>query len=132
MADYRPMPRFRYWVQFVLPLVYDDTLSYQEVLYKVVEYLNQMVSTQNQMGQDLNELADELKVVQEWIDNFDTSYAEQIIADKIATMVFFGLTDCGYFVAYIPRNWESVHFATTGLDISLEMQPEYGHLVLLY
>lgn len=132
MSEYNPIPRFRYWVQFVLPLVYDDTLSYQETLYKVVDYLNQMVATQNQIGQDLNELADELKVVQEWIDNFDTSYAEQIIADKIATMVFFGLTDCGYFVAYIPRNWDTVQFATTGLDISLEMQPEYGHLVLLY
>lgn len=132
MSEYNPIPRFRYWVQFVLPLVYDDTLSYQETLYKVVDYLNKMVTTQNQMGQDLNGLADELKIVQEWIDNYDTSYAEQIIADKIATMVFFGLTDCGYFVAYIPRNWETVQFGTTGLDIGLDMQPEYGHLVLLY
>ena len=52
------------------------------------------------------------------------------ILGKIAKTVWFGLTDTGYFVAYIPESWKSVVFKTTGLDIETELQSEYGHLVL--
>ena len=54
-----------------------------------------------------------------------------IVGDMIK-MVFFGLTDSGYFVAYIPESWKDIIFKTTGLDIDLAIQPEYGHLVLIY
>lgn len=35
---------FRYWCQTVLPLVYDDSLSYYELLNKVVVYLNNTIA----------------------------------------------------------------------------------------
>ena len=35
---------FRFWCQKVLPLVYDDSLSYYELLCKVVDYLNNVIS----------------------------------------------------------------------------------------
>lgn len=47
-------------------------------------------------------------------------------------MVFFGLTDAGYFVAYIPDGWQDIIFKTTGYDINLASMPDYGHLVLQY
>lgn len=47
-------------------------------------------------------------------------------------MVFSGLTDAGYFVAYIPEGWQDVTFKTTGWDIILDLMPDYGHLVLKY
>lgn len=47
-------------------------------------------------------------------------------------MVFFGLTDAGYFVAYIPDEWDDITFKTTGYDYSTELMPDYGHLVLQY
>lgn len=37
------MRRLRFWVQKVLPLVYDDSLSYYELLNKVVAKLNEMI-----------------------------------------------------------------------------------------
>ena len=40
MGDYKTLQPFRYWCQKVLPLVYDDSLSYYELLCKVVDYLN--------------------------------------------------------------------------------------------
>lgn len=123
---------FRMWCQKVLPLVYDDSLSYYEVLCKVVAYLNNVIEGTNGVIDDVEELKNDLGVVQNWINNFNTTYAEKIIAQYIATMVFFGLTDSGYFVAYIPENWDTIHFGTTGLDIDAPIQPEYGHLVLLY
>ena len=123
---------FRMWCQKVLPLVYDDSLSYYEVLCKVVTYLNNVIEGTNGVIDDVEELKNDLATVQNWINNFDTKYAEKIIAQYIATMVFFGLTDSGYFVAYIPENWDSIKFGTTGLDVYAPIQPEYGHLVLLY
>lgn len=123
---------FRMWCQKVLPLVYDDSLSYYEVLCKVVTYLNNVIEGTNGVIDDVEELRNDLNVVQNWINNFNTEYAEKIIAQYIATMVFFGLTDSGYFVAYIPENWNSINFGTTGLDIDAPIQPEYGHLVLMY
>lgn len=56
-------------------------------------------------------------------------------ADLVGEMVknvFFGLTDSGYFVAYIPDSWSDIIFNTTGYDINIALQPEYGHLVLSY
>lgn len=54
------------------------------------------------------------------------------IVGEMAKMVFFGLTDAGYFVAYIPETWDDIDFKTTGWDIMIALQPEYGHLVLEY
>lgn len=126
------MEAFRYWCYKVLPLVYDDSLSYYETLCKVVKYINDLIAQDKIIGNDLTELKNDITTIQNWIDNFNTEYAEKIIADYIATMVFFGLTDSGYFVAYIPENWKSIQFNTTGLDIELAIQREYGHLVLSY
>ena len=42
---------FRFWCQKVLPLVYDDSLSYYELLCKVIDYLNKM-------GEDVREFAE--------------------------------------------------------------------------
>ena len=52
-----------------------------------------------------------------------------MIGDMIK-MLWFGLTDSGYFVAYIPDSWDAVQFNTTGYDVELEIAPDYGHLVL--
>ena len=39
--------KFKFWCQKVLPLVYDDSLSYYEVLCKVVQYLNNVIEDVN-------------------------------------------------------------------------------------
>ena len=51
---------------------------------------------------------------------------------ELAKMVFFGITDNGYWVAYIPESWEDIIFNTTELDIFLADYPEYGRLVLSF
>lgn len=126
---------FRFWCQKVLPLVYDDSLSYYEVLCKVVKYINDLIDSDKEIIKDIDGLRADMAEVQQWIDNFDSHAEElfrQMIEDYIATMVFFGITDDGYFVAYIPENWDDITFNTTGLDIIIPIQPEYGHLVLSY
>ena len=122
---------FDYWCYKVLPLVYDDSLSYYEVLNKVVKRLNEMVEEDTDFADDINKLREDLDVVQKWIDNFDTSYAEKIIADHIATMIFIEISDAGYFIYYIPEKWDDITFNTTELDIRIP-DTEYGRLVLSY
>lgn len=127
-----PRNDFRFWCQKVIPLVYDDSLSYYEVLCKVVKYINELIEQDKVFGADIEELKKDVSQIQKWIDEFNVEEVDKIIAEYIATMVFFGLTDAGYFVAYIPENWDNIMFNTTGLDINVPLQQEYGHLVLSY
>ena len=123
---------FRFWCQKVLPLVYDESLSYYETLCKVVKYINDLIAQDKAFSDDIQDLQNDLKVVQDWIDNFDTGYAEKVLKEYLATMIFVDISDAGYIVYHIPSGWDSITFNTTGLDIELALQSEYGHLVLSY
>lgn len=62
-----------------------------------------------------------------WLQNNAIEWLSAIIKN-----VWFGLTDAGYFVAYVPDSWEDITFKTTGWDIDIATVPDYGHLVLQY
>lgn len=123
---------FKMWCYKVLPLVYDESLSYYEILCKVVKYINNLIDQDKIIGNELNNLKKELDTVNKWIDDFDTSYIEKIVTQYLSTMIFVEISNSGYIIYNIPENWESITFNTTGLDITLDLQPEYGHLVLSY
>lgn len=123
---------FEFWCQKVLPLVYDDSLSYYEVLCKVVDYLNKVIEDSNAIIEDYEGLKNDLAQVQEWIDNFSVGYLEKLIANKLATMIFVEISDAGYIVYYIPDSWKDITFKTTELDIHVPEHDEYGRLVLIY
>lgn len=140
--------RFKFWCQKVLPLVYDDSLSYYEVLSKVVKYINDLIKNNNEIAdileiygndiallkEDVNYLEEELEkikngeymsvylsAIEKWIDkNLPT------IIQNAVKYVFFGLSDDGYFVAYIPNSWKFIEFDTI-MDIN---DPLYGHLIM--
>lgn len=122
----------RFWCQKVLPLVYDESLSYYEVLRKLSEKLNEVIKEQNNTEDTIKEIQEALEQINKWIDEFDTEFIEKVVREYLATMIFVSITDTGYFMYHIPESWRNITFNTTGLDIELEMQPEYGHLVLSY
>lgn len=126
---------FRFWCYKVLPLVYDNSLSYYEILCKMVDYINNLIETDKLQNDEINKLKQEIQAVQNWIDNFDTSFAENVIAQYLATMIFVSISDSGYIIYNIPKHWESITFNTTGLDIENNIgvgDYDYGHLVLSY
>ena len=131
MIGFENLPKFRFWCYKVLPLVYDDSLSYYEVLCKVVDYINKLIEQDKVFADEIAELRAELEIVQNWINNFDTSYAEEILEKYIATMIFVEISDAGYIIYNIPERWEDIEFRTSGIDFSYPFL-EYGHLVLLY
>ena len=50
------------------------------------------------------------------------------LVGELVRFVFFGLTQDGYFVAYIPENWRGIQFDTI-MDTTSE---DYGKLCILY
>lgn len=56
-----------------------------------------------------------------------SKYGVDIIAEQIKT-VHFGLTNDGYFCAFIPSSWSEVQFDT----VNDSDDPLYGHLMLIY
>lgn len=100
-----------------------------EVMKKLDISFDELKKAVNEKDAEQDE---QLKELQDWINSFSNEYIEQVIQEYIQTAVFFGLTMDGYFVAYIPETWEDITFSTTGLDIEVPIEPEYGHLVLSY
>lgn len=134
MIDTRIKP-LRYWVQKVLPLVYDDSLSYYELLNKVVNKLNEVVDTDNVLIEDVNDLDGRVSTIEATLDELTSGDYSEILERYISEaikMVFFGLTDTGYFVAYIPDSWDDITFNTTEYDITVPCMTDFGHLVLSY
>lgn len=70
MGSYHKQNAFKYWVQKVLPLVYDDSLSYYELLAKVVDYLNNTIEDVNQVIEDTENLHDAYDNLQTWVNDF--------------------------------------------------------------
>lgn len=131
-----------YNVQKVLPAVYDDSLSYYELLCKIQEKLNEVIGSENNLNawqEAQDEVIGELEqLVQDFIaggykqdfDQFAQDWLDQNIQQaltKAAHMVFFGLTDDGYFTAYIPTDWSFVFGTIVDYD-----DENYGSLTIRY
>ena len=86
MGDFIKNNPFRFWCQKVLPLVYDDSLSYYELLCKVVGKLNELAENQNNLSDEIKAVAkdlDDFKAqvpgmveakVEEWLNNYITTH----------------------------------------------------------
>ena len=140
---------FRYWCQKILPAVYDDSLSYYELLNKVVQYLNDVISKHNEMVDAVNTNTEDIALLKEAVSDLEAElekvkngdyvslYLESIInwidnnlqclVSRIVKFVCFGLTQDGYFCAYIPQTWKFLNF-DTGMNYSDKQT--YGHLII--
>lgn len=133
----------RYWCQTVLPAVYDDSLSYYELLAKVVDKLNEGLSATGKWATYIAENAEAIKELQDLFKKFQESgfndyYAKQVaewinnnlsyIYDHTIKQIYFGLTDDGYFCAYVPDSWSDIEFDTG----AMYGRSDYGRLILRY
>lgn len=126
------MDKLRFWCQKVLPLVYEDSLSYLEVLCKIKYKMNEIIDNANTTNETIQELKNAVAKINEWIENLDTKYIKEIVNSYIATMIFIEISDAGYIVYYMPESWKDIEFNTSGLDIDVAGVDEYGHLILSY
>nr|DAR57832.1 MAG TPA: nuclear pore complex protein [Caudoviricetes sp.] len=143
------LKRFKFWCQLVLPLVYDDSLSYYEILCKLTDYLNKVIDNQNDISEYLKQLDTDVETMKqditylkseiEKVKNGDyvSLYLDSIIkwidenlqelVGRIVKYVFFVIDDDGYFNALIPYAWQFIQF-DTGFDSS--NKNEFLHLIL--
>ena len=104
---------------------------------EAIKVLEEWKETAEDAVSDLRQLLDNIAAgvfppeISNAIKTFIVNNFYDIVGDMLK-MVWFGLTDSGYFVAYIPENWEDITFFTTGYDYTTDLMPEYGHLVLGY
>lgn len=84
MYDLKP---FRFWCQKVLPTVYDDSLSYYELLCKTVDYLNKTTS-------NVDELETIVTDLKNYVDNYFANLdVQEEINNKLDAMVADGTFD---------------------------------------
>lgn len=142
--------RLQYWCQLVLPAVFDDSLSYYELVAKVVKKLNEVINSNNELAgyvatntRDIAQLKEDVELLNsefEKIKNgqYTSLYIEAMkdwiaenlinIVGQIVKFVWFGLSDDGHFVAYIPTSWRFLTFDMVADPDS----PDYGRLLLSY
>lgn len=137
---------FKSWCRKILPLVYDDSISYYEVLCKLTEYIQTLIDKMGdydnleaeiqQLQQEVNLVKEELEKVKngDYVSLYIDSLANWINANlqemvaRIVKYIFFGLTDDGHFAAYVPDSWDFIRF-DTGMVTD---ENTYGHLLLYY
>lgn len=90
-TDYSGPGAFKYWVQTSFPLVFDDSLSYYEVLSKVIAYLNHTIDAVKVEDDNVRALRDAYIQLQtylnEWTDNLDV---ESVISQKLDQLIADG------------------------------------------
>lgn len=131
------------YFEFPHTRTYDSDLGW---LIKCCKNVNEAINALNQWKNEVEpKIEDILRIwgllesgqlppaIQDAIRQWLSVNAIDLLGELVKT-VFFGLTDDGHFVAYIPDGWEDITFNTTYYDIILSAHPEYsyGHLVLSY
>ena len=67
LKKYDGIPYLRFWCQKVLPAVYDQSLSYYEVLCKLAAFLNKMLEELEKMQDNIDALHKAYKDLQDWV-----------------------------------------------------------------
>lgn len=125
----------------VLPKLYWEAITPEQELHELCKRLHTLFEYAQQLGTLTTEQMQELAKLQAEFEKFKASgfedyYEQQLEAwiethagelfESLAKMVFFGLTQDGYFCAYIPESWSDIQF-DTGMVYG---QPDYGRLIL--
>lgn len=103
--------------------------SAEEVVTEKIPEIESAIAALQQADKDINKRIDD--VIKEIKTIVDDDTIMKLVIDAISEaikMVFFGLSDDGYFVAYIPNSWSCITFGTI-LDCE---SPDYGKLTLSY
>lgn len=125
LGDYKSLQPFRFWCQKVLPLVYEDSLSYYELLCKVVDYLNKTMEDVETLHGDVTNLHKAYVELQGYVNNyFNNLDVQNEINNKLDSMASDGtlLTIITPTISSATASWLSEHItnpANPPIDTSL-------------
>lgn len=75
---YTGQSKLRFWCQKVLPLVYDESLSYYELLCKVVKYLNNTITDVSACEDNITALRDAFVQLQDYVNEQLEDFAPEV------------------------------------------------------
>lgn len=118
---------FRFWCQKVLPLVYDDSLSYYELLCKVVQYLNDTIENMRLSGEDIDNLHYAFVMLQDYTNEyFSRLDVQEEINGKLDEMAEDGTLEdlINPLLPHLVTNWldENITPTTPPIDSSLTVE----------
>lgn len=141
----RWVPSFIGFTEFTssIPKLYWNVKSQEQRILALCKQLHKLICYSDMLADhieidhaDIVELQELFKEFQE--SGFDDYYAEQVekwisehlefIYDHTIKQIYFGLTEDGYWCAWIPESWDDITFDT----IMNYSDPNYGSLVLIY
>ena len=134
LQGYTGQEPFRFWCQMALPLVYDDTLSYYELLNKVVVYLNNTISdvaTAEENIQAINSatntniaaLLQSYRQLQEYVNDYFTNLdVQQEINIKLDDMATSGELSnlLSPFIPDLVTNWLTANVNPVGSAVVVD------------
>ena len=124
-----------------LPQFYWDVYSAEQRVKHICYEIDKIIAYANMLGVNINATHDDVvklqelfqkfqdqglaelyeKLLQQWVDD----NMERIIL-RAVKFVYFGLTNDGYFCAYIPDSWDEITFDTG----AVYGRSDYGRLIL--
>ena len=138
-----PIPPFWGFSAFTptIPKLYWDVKSQEQRILNLFDLLNKLVCYCDNMGlqidvnaQDISDLQDALQELKDGglLDYYEQQIYQWIqdnmepIISAAIKFVYFGLTEDGYFCAYIPSSWSEITFDTG----AVYGRSDYGRLIL--
>ena len=69
----------KFWIQNVLPVVYEDDLSYMELVSKLVRYYNSLRDIMEKQGEIDAQMGQQIAAIEEWIEEFPAMEVETAV-----------------------------------------------------
>lgn len=148
MPSYFPglqFPIYSGWTAFTptIPKMYWNAYSQEQIIKelcknfaRVEDYLDYIANLMNEWNIEFSEdIEEQFIIIWSAINNGFQKEAEKWIKENLeyifnytVEQVYFGLTDNGYFCAYIPDSWNDISF-DTGMQFG---EFDYGRLILRF
>lgn len=127
----------------VIPDIYREAISPQQQIHDICCALKKLSEWSNELGYEVKLNHDAIDALEQqfqqfidsgfadyYLDEIETWLSENLpdVIQTVLKMIFFGLTDDGYFCAYVPKSWSNIIFGTIA-DYDSE---NYGHLTIGY
>lgn len=88
LKGYSEVKPFKFWCQKVLPLVYDDSLSYYELLCKITDYINKIIEDLSASEDNIGDLLTAYNQLQDYVNNYFSNLdVQEEINNKLDAMV---------------------------------------------
>lgn len=99
-TTYKQTGSFRFWCQKVMPLVYDDSLSYYELLCKVVNFLNEVIENVDSLHDENTNTINAFNALQTFINANNASITAFINSADSQMVNYINDTMASFLAAY--------------------------------